>query len=157
MKTLKYLNFLKNYAYSFFKVTVLFVRVIPTDRCNLDCLYCYQKSDDSLSMSLELFGQVLEKARELNVGFLSFLGGEPMLWKHLYDAIALCSRHHILTDITTNGTLLNDKTIERLGAAGLDCLNVSVDTRDDFVVSKKNVLFDAGLMRSLKAAERGTA
>ncbi|MCL2045441.1 MAG: hypothetical protein FWG88_03545 [Oscillospiraceae bacterium] len=76
-----------------------------------------------------------------------------MLWEHLYDAITLCSKHRILTDITTNGTLLNEETISKLGSAGLNCLNVSVDTRDNFSISNKNVLFDENIMQLLKSAE----
>jgi MoaA/NifB/PqqE/SkfB family radical SAM enzyme len=105
-------------------------------------------------MTWDLYAKVLDKARNHKVGLLSFLGGEPMLWEHLYDAIALCSKHNILTDITTNGTLLNDDTIHKLGSAGLNCLNISVDTRDNFSVSKKNVLFDENIMKSLKSAEK---
>jgi MoaA/NifB/PqqE/SkfB family radical SAM enzyme len=105
-------------------------------------------------MTWDTYARVLDKARKLKVGLLSFLGGEPMLWEHIYDAIARCSKHHILTDITTNGTLLNDDTIHKLGSAGLNYLNISVDTRDNFSVSKKNILFDENIMKSLKSAEK---
>jgi len=105
-------------------------------------------------MSWELFNQVFDKAVELKVGFMSFLGGEPMIWQHIYDAIALCSKKNITTDMTTNGTLLNEKTIEKLGKVGLDYLNVSVDTQDNYSVSKKNTLFDDDLVKTLKSAEK---
>ena len=153
MKTRKYLNFLKGFTSSYFHYTALFVRVIPTDNCNLNCLYCYQKKSDCPNMPWDLFRRILDKAIDLNVGMISFLGGEPMLWEHLYDALALCSKHNILTDMTTNGTLLNDATIQRLASSGLDCLNISVDTKDNCSVSKKNTLFDQNIMKALKSAE----
>jgi len=105
-------------------------------------------------MSWDLFSEVLEKAISLNLGFISFLGGEPMLWEHLYDAIGLCSKHNILTDMTTNGTMLNDETIQRLGSSGLDYLNISVDTKDNYSVSRKNALFDNSVVEALKSAEK---
>jgi len=153
MKTLKYLKFIENYTFSHFEHTPLFVRIIPTDNCNLNCSYCYQKTNDAPDMPKGLFSQVLDKAISLKVGFISFLGGEPMLWEHLYDAIELCSKHNILTDMTTNGTMLNDVTIQKLGSSGLDYLNISVDTRDDNSVSKKNILFDKNVVKALNLAE----
>ncbi|MCL1788165.1 MAG: radical SAM protein [Defluviitaleaceae bacterium] len=154
MKPLKYLNFTKCYNISYFSPTALFVRIIPTDNCNLNCAYCFQKKDNAASMTWEMFVKILDKAIELRVGLISFLGGEPMIWEHIYDAIALCTKHNILTDMTTNGTLLDDVTIQKLGNAGLDYLNVSVDTQSSSIVSKKNVIFDKSVLASLKAAEK---
>jgi len=154
MKTSKYSHFVKNYTYARFNYSTLFVRVLPTDNCNLNCFYCFQRKDDAVDMPWELFVQVLDKARELKLGLMSFLGGEPMLWDHLYDALALCSKHNILTDMTTNGTLLNRETIERLGSSGLDALNVSVDTKSSLSASKKNTLFNGDIVKALKTAEK---
>ena len=103
-------------------------------------------------MTWDLFSRVFQKAKELRLGFMSFLGGEPMLWEHLYDAIELCTKHHVLTDMTTNGTLLNDTTIQRLANAGLDYLNISVDTRDDNSVTKKRALFNDSIVKALQSA-----
>ncbi|MDR2964224.1 MAG: radical SAM protein [Treponema sp.] len=153
-KALKNINFLRKFGLSYFKYTALFVRVIPTDNCNSNCLYCYQKKINASNMSWDLFNQVLDKAIKLNVGFISFLGGEPMLWEYIYDAIALCSKHNILTDMTTNGTLLNDVAVQRLGSSGLDYLNVSVDTHDNYSVSKKNTFFNKSLIKALNCAKK---
>ena len=154
MKTLKYLNFLENFTFSCFGYTSLFVRIIPTDNCNLNCSYCYQRKNDVPNMSKDLFIRVLDKAINLKVGLISFLGGEPMLWEDLFDAVELCSKHNILTDMTTNGTMLNDVTIQKLGSSGLDFLNISVDTKDNYSVSGKNILFDEDIMRTLKSTEK---
>ena len=154
MKLLKNLNFVKNLAISYFQQTALFVRIIPSDNCNLNCRYCYQKRINAPVMQWDFFCKALEKAVELRVGLVNFLGGEPMLWEHLYDAIALCSKRRILTDMTTNGTLLDDAAIKKLGASGLDYLNISVDTRDRFSVSKKNSLFNPGVVEALRLARQ---
>ena len=154
MKTSKYSHLLKNYAHAKINYSTLFVRILPTDNCNLNCFYCFQRKSDTTDMSWDLFSEILNKARDLRVGLMSFLGGEPMLWPHLYDALALCSQHNILTDMTTNGTLLNETTIERLGSSGLDALNVSVDTKDNLSSSKKNTLFDNDIVSALKRAEK---
>jgi len=77
-----------------------------------------------------------------------------MLWDHLYDALELCSKQNIMTDLTTNGTLLDDTTIQKLGSSGLDYLNISVDTRDRNSVSRKNRLFDGNIVAALSSAEK---
>lgn len=132
--------------------TPAFVRILPTDRCNLDCAYCWQRDDASADMTLDAFRRHLEKAVELRVGLITFLGGEPMIWGPLYDAVALCTERRILTDLTTNGTLLTPKTVDRLGAAGLDYLNISVDGSKASAVTRKTSVFRPGLMEALMEA-----
>lgn len=120
-----------------FQYTPLFVRFIPTDRCNLDCTYCFQKSSDPFEMSWVDFECRLEKADSLGTGVVSFLGGEPLLWPHISEAVAECTRRNIFTDLTTNGTLLDDDRIDSLGVAGLDYLNISADVIQPDAVTKK--------------------
>jgi len=61
---------------------------------------------------------------------------------------------NILTDITTNGTFLDAVAIQKLGSAGLDYLNISVDTQRGSIVSKKDVIFRKDILKALKVAEK---
>jgi MoaA/NifB/PqqE/SkfB family radical SAM enzyme len=153
-KSLKFTKLAKSFIKGHFKDTAGFVRLIPTDKCNLDCKYCWQRRDASDEMSLEAFFSYLEKAESLGVGLITFLGGEPMLWKGIYDAISACSERHILTDMTTNGTLLNQKSISKLSASGLDYLNISTDGLKITTVSKKNNLIRRELIGALSSAKK---
>jgi MoaA/NifB/PqqE/SkfB family radical SAM enzyme len=154
VKAAKFKNLAGAYLSSHMHSTPAFVRMIPTDKCNLNCKYCWQKADQSHEMSMDEFSRYLERAAGLKVGLITFLGGEPMLWNPLYDAIALCSRKRILTDLTTNGTLLNNKSIEALGRSGLDYLNISVDGFEPDAVSSKNSVIRKNLVDSLKKARK---
>lgn len=154
MKLRKRFNLVKNYLRAYVGGTTFFVRVIPTDECNMNCAYCFQKRANAPHMEWLLFEKVIEKAKGMKVGVISFLGGEPMLWAHIFDAIALCTHKNILTDMTTNGSLLNEESIQKLYGAGLDYLNISVDTRDNFLVSEKNSPFDEKIMRALKVIDQ---
>jgi MoaA/NifB/PqqE/SkfB family radical SAM enzyme len=153
-KVSKFLNLYGAYIKSHFVPGTLSVRIIPTDRCNLRCSYCWQRTDDSREMTIEEFNAYLAKARKMNVGIITFLGGEPMMWPALYDAIAGCTRANVLTDLTTNGTLLNGDSIERLGHAGLDYLNISVDGLKPTEVTRKNSIVREDILAKLKAARR---
>jgi MoaA/NifB/PqqE/SkfB family radical SAM enzyme len=105
-------------------------------------------------MSFDSFCTYLDKAKELKVGLMTFLGGEPMIWKPLYDALSLCTERHVMTDLTTNGTLLTDPTVECLGKSGLDYLNISVDGVKATEVTSKTSIIRPGLMESLKKARK---
>lgn len=151
-KAKKYRNLIKAYISSHINGTPAFVRLIPTDRCNLNCAYCWQMDNQSPEMTRNEFRSYVDKAYDLHVGIITLLGGEPMQWDGIYDGIAHCTRRGILTDMTTNGTLLNDKTIRKLGEAGLDYLNVSVDGLKPTSESRKNALARASLIEKLKQA-----
>jgi len=148
----KFENLAKAYLSSYRNGTPAFVRMLPTDRCNLDCAYCWQRDNASTDMTLDFFQAHLAKAKELRVGLISFLGGEPMIWEPLPEAISLCTEQHVLTDMTTNGTLLTLDTVDALGRAGLDYLNISVDGTSASTVTRKNSVFRPGLMEALKEA-----
>lgn len=146
----KFLNLLNANISKNITNTAAFVRIIPTDFCNLDCKYCWQRNKDPYSMKFEDFRNYIDKAITLKTGVVSFLGGEPLLWEHIYDAIALCSQKKLITDLTTNGTLLDADSIERLGRAGLDYLNISVDGVKRDGVSSKNSIFRKNVLKDLK-------
>ena len=145
-------------AYSYFRSkfipTPVFLRLIPTDRCNLQCKYCFQYDNSSHIMTKEEFDSYFEKAVELGTGIVSFLGGEPMIWPHIYYAIEKCTEKGIITEMTTNAILLTDKNLEKLGLAGLDMLNLSVDSLTRTDQSNKNSLTKNNLAQRLKVFRR---
>lgn len=118
--------------------------VMLTYRCNLNCIYCYQKFKTSQSMTLETAKSVVSRevqiARESNnkdgVRFDLF-GGEPLLQFGLIKD--LCTWiWDTITDvkvdifITTNGTLLDDEKKEWLKEHREKVnLIMSVDGKDD--------------------------
>ncbi|OFZ23210.1 MAG: hypothetical protein A2X94_02935 [Bdellovibrionales bacterium GWB1_55_8] len=153
-KKYKYLNFANALIRGRIAHNTPFVRVIPTDLCNLKCSYCFQRSDDPFQMSKEQFSAYLKKAKEHHIGMMTFLGGEPMIWPHLDYAIAEATRANVITDITTNGTRLNAESVDRLGRAGLDFLNISVDGLTTTEVSSKtSVVVKKELLDHLKKAK----
>jgi MoaA/NifB/PqqE/SkfB family radical SAM enzyme len=146
----KFENLAKAYVSSATHGTPAFIRMLPTDRCNLDCAYCWQHDNAAVDMTLPEFQAYLRKAMELKVGLLTFLGGEPMTWGPIYEGLALCSDRHVLTDLTTNGTRLTPETAAMLGRAGLDYLNISVDGAEASDVTRKTAIFRPGLAEALQ-------
>lgn len=154
MNARKKLRLVRSLLVSALRPSAPFVRVIPTDACNLACRYCWQRDADEHRMSRSLFERCLERALALDAGVLSFLGGEPTLWPELLPAIALCTRAHLATDLTTNGTTLSAASLAALEAAGLDMLNVSVDGLAPTPESRKCALGRPGVLEAIRAAHR---
>ncbi len=113
------------------------LRVSLTDRCNLRCTYCMPAEGlptlprDAVMSRAEIARLVGLATRELGVRQVRFTGGEPLLRGDLVETVsdvaALPERPEI--SLTTNAVGL-DHRAAALKAAGLDRLNISLDTLD---------------------------
>jgi GTP 3',8-cyclase len=111
------------------------LRVSLTDRCNLRCAYCMPPEGlDWLPAPEVLTGDEISRLIRIGVRLLGirevrFTGGEPLLRRDLDSIIArtasLAPRPEI--SLTTNGIGLARRAAA-LRAAGLDRINVSLDT-----------------------------
>lgn len=111
------------------------LRVSLTDRCNFRCPYCMPETPQWLPRAQLLNSAELRRlltlfVRDLGITHLRFTGGEPLLRKDLAEIIAECGELRELglerIALTSNGLLL-PQWAQRLKAAGLDDLNVSLD------------------------------
>ncbi|HEY0936795.1 MAG TPA: GTP 3',8-cyclase MoaA [Trebonia sp.] len=111
------------------------LRVSLTDRCNLRCAYCMPPEGLDWLPSPELLSgdEVVRLVRigveTLGIREVRFTGGEPLLRRDLVEIIAATAALSPRPDIslTTNGIGL-ERRAGALRAAGLDRLNVSLDT-----------------------------
>ena len=113
------------------------LRVSLTDRCNLRCQYCmpaegleWMPTEDTLTDD-ELNRLIRIGVEMLGVRDVRFTGGEPLLRRGLPAIVAattaLPSRPR--TAMTSNGLGLKH-TAKALAEAGLDRVNISLDTTD---------------------------
>ena len=113
------------------------LRVSLTDRCNLRCTYCMPAEGldwlpgEQLLRSDELVRLLRIAVTRLGITSVRFTGGEPLVAKHLEDVVAATAalRPRPEITLTTNGIGL-DKRAAKLKNAGLDRINVSLDTVD---------------------------
>jgi GTP 3',8-cyclase len=111
------------------------LRVSLTDRCNLRCTYCMPAEGlawlpkPELLTDDELVRLVTIAVCRLGVTEVRFTGGEPLLRPGLRDLVAATTRlaPRPQVSLTTNGIGL-DRLAGPLAAAGLDRINVSLDT-----------------------------
>ena len=113
-----------------------YLRISITDRCNLRCLYCMpaqgitsRPRDEILSMEEML--RAADAALRLGVNRFRLTGGEPLLRKGVIPFISALASRQRVDDIavTTNGVLL-PRMAEALRDAGVQRLNISLDTLD---------------------------
>jgi GTP 3',8-cyclase len=136
------------------------LRVSLTDRCNLRCSYCMPAegldwlphdevlTDDEVSRLIEI------GVRRLGIHEVRFTGGEPLIRRGLVDIVR---RTRALGDelelsITTNALGL-ERNARALADAGLDRVNISLDTLDAerfHTITRRDRLDD--VLRGAKAA-----
>ena len=115
---------------------ITYLRLSVTDLCNLRCVYCMPpegvcKREHSEICSLEELAELAGAFVELDVKKIRLTGGEPLVRKGI---VSLVEKLNALRPLgleelcmTTNGLLLPDLAAP-LRAAGLDRLNISLDT-----------------------------
>ncbi|MYR71729.1 GTP 3',8-cyclase MoaA [Streptomyces sp. SID4925] len=111
------------------------LRVSLTDRCNLRCTYCMPEeglrwlAKPDLLSDEEIVRLVRVAVTRLGITEVRFTGGEPLLRPGLVSVVERCAalEPRPRTSLTTNGIGLK-RTAAALKAAGLDRVNVSLDT-----------------------------
>lgn len=112
-----------------------YLRLSITDVCNYRCDYClpdgYQGDKPEGFLSLNEIDILVNAFANLGTEKVRITGGEPSLRKDLTDIIARIKQHPKIKHValTTNGFLL-EKQVERWVTAGLDSINISIDSLD---------------------------
>jgi cyclic pyranopterin phosphate synthase len=140
------------------------LRISVTDRCNFRCPYCMPAEvfgpghaflRDPQLMTLAELTRIVRAFQALGVEKVRLTGGEPLLRADVPELIRTLKQDLGLKDValTTNGWLL-EKLAPALHAAGLDRLNVSLDSLDDATAGRLNGLgFKVGrVLRGIDAA-----
>ncbi|SNT46507.1 cyclic pyranopterin phosphate synthase [Asanoa hainanensis] len=113
------------------------LRVSLTDRCNLRCTYCMPAEGlawlprEELLSDDEIVRLVRIAVELLGVTNVRFTGGEPLIRPGLVEIVRACAdlRPRPKMSVTTNGIGL-ERLAPALKSAGLDRVNVSLDTLD---------------------------
>ena len=113
-----------------------YMRISVTDRCNLRCRYCMPQdvtsADHDEVLRYEEFLHICALAVKLGITKFKITGGEPLVRRGCEAFIAQLKNLPGVEQVTltTNGLLLKN-SLDALCAAGLDGVNISMDTLDD--------------------------
>ena len=142
-----------------FKRDIHYLRISITDKCNLRCTYCMPEDGvpfkpHNAIMSFEEIVKVVESAAELGINKIRLTGGEPLIRKNVVELVRMIKRvkgiEHL--GMTTNGVLL-DKLAQPLRDAGLDSVNISMDTLNPERYKKRTRIGDISYaLKGIEAA-----
>jgi len=152
-----------------FGLTTSAVYFNPTDRCNLNCSYCYIPEDlrrngqhmteadlcRALGILKDYFGRILPEGRKAQI---IFHGAEPLLNKEAVFAGIKAFENDFRFGVQTNGTLLDDKAFEFLSERNIG-IGLSLDGADEAIANRARVAWDgsgvAGKVMTLLDRLRG--
>jgi len=136
------------------------LRVSVTDRCNFRCVYCrsadpenYRDHDEILSW--DELRRLVRIFVPLGISKVRITGGEPLVRDGVESFISYLKTIGVEDlSMTTNGRLLADRC-EKLIAAGLDRINISLDSLDPIKFQKitRTRSYDT-VMRGIDAAQK---
>ena len=113
-----------------------YLRISVTDNCNLQCVYCDPLSccgmtDSEEALTTEEMKRAVGLLVKCGIRKVRITGGEPLLKENIIQLICELADIAGIEDLslTTNGVLLDPLVVE-LQAAGLQRINVSVDSTD---------------------------
>ena len=101
-----------------------------TNACNLKCRHCYQRADHPLpnELSTEQKIQAIDKLWEAGTSLIAFSGGEPLMAPEAFKIFRYAHDKGFHVSIATNGTLLTPKNIVKIMEAGVNYIEVSLDS-----------------------------
>src|SRR6201988_4230653 len=106
-----------------------------TNICNAKCDFCgfaVDRFDPKLrrSVTLKEARDVIDIAVKNHIGYLLFVGGEPLVHRDLRAMVRYCAESGIHPMICTNGSLWNDQNMRDLASDGLSSVIMSIDSHE---------------------------
>ena len=117
------------------------VTIVPTYRCNMKCVYCFQVDENEIIMNDLLAYRILEACQLLvsrHKGIqLTWFGGEPLLGLKIMriiseGLISFCEKNEkrYFASLVTNGTLITDSIADELVKLRISQIQVTLDGLD---------------------------
>src|SRR4026208_415673 len=113
-----------------------------TNICNAKCDFCGFAVDrfdprQRRSVTLQEARDVIDIAKRNHIGYLLFVGGEPLVHKELRAMVRHAAESGIHPMICTNGSLWTEQNMRDLANDGLSSVIMSIDSHD-VALHKKN-------------------
>src|SRR6478672_11536541 len=126
-----------------------------TNICNAKCDFCGFAVDrfdpkQRRSVTLKEAKDVIDISVRNHIGYMLFVGGEPLVHKELRAMVRYCAESGIHPMICSNGSLWNDQNMRDLANDGLSSVIMSIDSHDIIKHEKNRGLPD--VCRKIKRA-----
>ena len=135
------------------------IQVEVTSYCNAECIYCphtaYRKNWQNRHLPLGVFERLIPAFTRTNLVHLQGWG-EPFLHPDFFALLQIAKKAGCRVGTTSNATLLNEKTIERLVGEGLDVIGFSlagIDGKNDVIRKETSIQKTLACMDALQRAK----
>jgi hypothetical protein len=120
--------------------------LMPTDRCQTDCVYCYacrRRIPADKLLSIKRIHDLIEEAAEMDVCLVNLDGGDVMCRRENEEIIAHLCERNIRPVVSTKAHISKDRA-RRLRRAGLGYIQVGLDAplpeMADYLVRRRGFL-----------------
>ena len=142
-----------------FERPIISLRITLTNRCNVNCVYCHHDGmvTSREEMTPDELYTICKIAKNLGVQKIRLSGGEPLIRKDIVEIVEkINSLGFKDISMTSNGILL-EKYAQDLKDAGLNRINVSLDTlnRETYEFITRKDYLESAKAGILKAVEVG--
>jgi len=123
-----------------------------TRQCNLNCTGCYAHAQQRINhreMSSARFNELMDEARELGFAFALLAGGEPLTRPNILDTTE--THPQIIFPLFTNGLLLSDPMLDRLGKQKNVIPVLSLEGYEQETDARRGQGVYGNLLRAMKA------
>lgn len=137
------------------------IELHPTDRCNLNCRFCWRQDIDfepEKELSKSKLLDIVDEAAEMGVKeWIISGGGEPMVRKEAtLEIMERIKEKDMWGQLTTNGTLFKREDVERVVNAGWDQVQISIngpDAETHNFIARESTAFQRAIKTSKLFAE----
>lgn len=108
-----YIN--KNYLYKTKEKGIELAWLEITQNCNMRCIHCYEGEEHVSKgnlLSLDEWKKVIDDLKELGVGRVVVIGGEPCIHKNIIQILKYLCENNLSTTLFTNGYFLNGELLK---------------------------------------------
>ena len=117
----------------------LIANLIIMRKCNLSCGYCFEYDKVSPPVPLDELKTRIDHIARLGSVFITLTGGESLLHPDADQLVAYAREQGLVPFLNTNGYLLTRAWIDKLNAAGLYGMQISIDNVKPNSVSAKSL------------------
>lgn len=120
--------------YELKKGSLVFIYLNITNKCNLKCMYCYDKksrvSKDTRTLLLEDYKEIARDSKKLGLKRICITGGEPFVNRDWFEIGRAFYEAGVSISFSSNGTLITEDCAKRLKMLEAD-VQISLDGNED--------------------------
>lgn len=128
-------NFISNNILKIPKVPEMFFLDL-TEKCNLNCVFCYNKKTQRKHGSIETIIEILTKMAKSGCKEVMYLGGEPTLHPNFWEILNYAESIGIEQSFISNGQIINDSFAQRLLKYKKMVVGISIHSNEAVIQNK---------------------